>query len=482
MKTALRYLAVSAILVFAVQQAKAQCAARDILIQNFIPVGVQAPGTCTATFDLSFTMEDNNGNKFIYMHAWSQANYPDFFGCVNGHPSGNGALQPPAAPDLLNTFLNVGIDNNDSTPVLLTTYSPDPTVTLNSVTSITKTVLPDGSSFFVLHGVTATFPAACGAPFLMKADFWSSQSSFGQIAHCVSCGLTYALNYLNVTGLAFCANLTYNANIINRQSTALTGTYTVYADVNGDGYFASSVDALVTDTTNFSVAAGAGSTTPITGSIPVADINQDLLIITNLSIGGTDVFLIPSTQCSPLPVTFRSFTATRTSRTNVLLRWETATEINNSGFAVQRNIGNNLWQVVAFIPTQALGGNSSTALTYTFNDVNPERGITQYRIRQVDLDGRFKYSEIRAVRGYEQKGKTIVFPNPSAGNLTVVFEDYEGTRDVTLLDMTGRKVREWKAVAGNTIQINNLGQGTYSLRIVNRETGAQSVEKIVVTK
>src|SRR5215212_5044266 len=150
MKTALRYLAVSAILVFAVQQVKAQCAASDILIQNFTPVGVQAAGTCTATFDLSFTMESNNGNKFIYMHAWSQANYPDFFGCVNGHPSSNGAIHPPQAPDLLNAFLNVGIDNSDTTPVLLTTYSADPTVTLNSVTSVTKTILPDGSSFFVL--------------------------------------------------------------------------------------------------------------------------------------------------------------------------------------------------------------------------------------------------------------------------------------------------------------------------------------------
>jgi hypothetical protein len=165
------------------------------------------------------------------------------------------------------------------------------------------------------------------------------------------------------------------------------------------------------------------------------------------------------------------------------LKWETATEINNSGFAIQRNTGGNNWQLVTFIPTQAIGGNSSSVLTYTFNDVNTERGMSQYRIRQVDLDGKAKYSDIRAVRGDGQKGKTIVYPNPSTtGSVNVVFENTEGTRDVTLMDLNGRMIKQWKSLSGNTIQIDNLGQGIYSLRIVIRETGEQSIEKIVVNK
>jgi hypothetical protein len=98
------------------------------------------------------------------------------------------------------------------------------------------------------------------------------------------------------------------------------------------------------------------------------------------------------------------------------------------------------------------------------------------------MDGRERYSNIRSVRGYGQKGKTIVYPNPSNGDLNVVFDDSKGTRDVAILDMSGRTVMQWRAIPGNTLQINNLGDGVYSLRIVMRETGDLQTEKIIVNK
>jgi type IX secretion system substrate protein len=482
MKTSIRLLLAIAVLSISVQNIKAQCAASDILLQNLTPVGTQSSGTCHATFDLSFTMQNNNGNKFIFVHFWKAADYPDYFQCVNGFPSSNGAIHAPDAGDLGNEFLNIGIDNNTATPTVLSSYPPDGSVVLNSVGSITKTILPNGSAFFVLENVDATFPASCGGPLLIKADFWSSQAAQAQVASCVSCGLTYALNFLTVTGLTTCSPLAYNATITNKQSTALTGNYTVYADVNGDGFLSTVVDVVVTATTSFSLAAGVGSTTPISGSIPSANINQDLIVVTNLSIGGTDVFLIPATICSPLPVVWLNFNATRVSRTGVNLTWTTASEVNNYGFAILRNMGGNNWETVGFIPSQATGGNSGTPLTYSFSDVNSYAGMSQYRIRQVDLDGKFKYTDIRSVRGYGQKGKIIVYPNPSAGNLNVVFEDAKMTRDVTLIDMGGRAVKQWKAVTGNTLQITGLEEGMYSLRIVAREINEVTTEKIIVVK
>ena len=100
----------------------------------------------------------------------------------------------------------------------------------------------------------------------------------------------------------------------------------------------------------------------------------------------------------------------------------------------------------------------------------------------MDIDGRAKFSEIRAVRGYEQSGKIIVYPNPSTnGRVNVVFDDAEGTRDVMLMDLSGRMVKQWKGVTGNLLQIDNLGQGMYSLKVINRDSGVQTVEKIVVS-
>jgi len=484
MKTPLRYLLFSLLAGFAFNGANAQCAASDILIQNIIPAATQpSPTSCVATFDLSFTMQNNNGNKFIFLHAWAESAYPDFFNCVNGEPSQHGTIRPPTSGDLTGAFLNIGIDNSGATPVLLTDYPPDPNVNFNSVSSISVSTLPNGSLFFVLTGVTATLPGPCNTPFLIAADFWSSQAAQAQSAQCVSCHVIFAINYISATaGLASCATLQYTATLSNLSGAALSGYYLVYADVDGDGHLSTSVDALIADTTQFTIA---GASLPVTGTIPAANAGQDLFLVATIgsgpAAGGTVVILIPSAPCAPLPVTLRSFTAVRVSRSNVSLRWETVTETNNSGFAVLRNLGSGAWEVVTFVRSKSADGNSTTPQSYSFTDLNSEKGITQYRIRQVDIDGRAKYSEIRAVRGYEQKGKLIVYPNPSRdGRVNVVFDDAEGTRDVSLMDMSGRMIKQWKAVAGNMLEIQNLGQGMYNLRVVNRETGQQTVEKIIV--
>lgn len=487
MKTLLRTLLLFAVLGSATNQTKAQCAASDILIQNIVQSTTQTPGSCTVTFDLSFQMQNNNGNKFIYLNAFLRQSYNDYFECVNGSPSANGALHPPMAADLVGSFLRLGIDNNGTVPVLLNSYAPDPTVTLTSASSITKTVLPNGNAFFVITGVQAVFPVPCGSAFVIAFDFWSSQGAQGQVVQCVNCNVLYPINFLSLGGLANCASLSFNAVITNNTDTIVNGFVRVYADVNGDGYLQDGVDVLIKDTTNFTIAAGPGTTTSITGTIPPININQDLLILTNITSdgasGAAQLTVIPTTLCGPLPVTFRTFTASRLNSSNVSLRWETSTEINNSGFAIQRNMGKGVWELVAFVPSQAVDGNSTSSLVYTFTDLNSSKGITQYRIKQVDLDGKAKFSDIRAVRGFGQKGQIIVYPVPSTdGRVNVVFEDMDGLRDAALVDMSGRMIKQWKSISGNTLTIENLKQGMYTLRIMNQTSGEVSVEKIIVAK
>ncbi len=208
---------------------------------------------------------------------------------------------------------------------------------------------------------------------------------------------------------------------------------------------------------------------------------QNVIVVYKTKRGCFDKVFALANGCAPLPVNFKSFTATRNHNT-VALKWETFSEENNAGFALERNVA-GVWQQVGYVATQAQGGNSATILSYQYNDANTVKGITQYRIKQIDQDGKFRYSIIRTVRGEGQIGKTIVYPNPSNnGKVTVAFEDANVTRDVALIDLTGRTVKQWKGVTNNNIQIDNLMPGIYSLRIVLPETGEQSVEKIVVNK
>jgi hypothetical protein len=212
------------------------------------------------------------------------------------------------------------------------------------------------------------------------------------------------------------------------------------------------------------------------------DFNQtySLIIVYQTKRGCFDKVVSRANPCQNLPVNFKSFTATRTNRTNVAVRWETATEQNSAGFAVERNIKGN-WEIVTYVPSQAQGGNSTSVLTYQLNDLNSAKGISQYRIRQVDLDAVEKLSEIRSVRGEGQKGSTIVYPNPSSdGKANVVFQGEFAKRDVTVQDMSGRIIKQWRNYTNNNIQIDNLTPGFYTIRIVNIETGEQNVEKLVV--
>jgi len=192
-----------------------------------------------------------------------------------------------------------------------------------------------------------------------------------------------------------------------------------------------------------------------------------------------DDMLISATAGGPLPVYFKSFTAARSKHT-VALNWTTATEQNSRGFNVQRNTGSG-WETIAFVNSKALNGNSSSDLNYTYLDVNGSKGITQYRIVQVDLlTNREQISETRSIKG-EPNSKNVVFPNPAVGgNTNLLFNDDNGARTVTLIDPSGRAVRQWTNVNTSSMQLTDLKTGFYYLKISNPTTGEQSMERIVV--
>lgn len=211
-----------------------------------------------------------------------------------------------------------------------------------------------------------------------------------------------------------------------------------------------------------------------------------LLDISNVNCGvngalryAIDNVLIVSTAGGPLPVYFKSFNAIRSSGQNVLVSWVTATEQNNRGFYIQRNTSGN-WDNLGFIATKSLNGNSNVDLSYSFTDINNFKGICQYRIVQVDMNNAQKISEVSIVRG-EQNGKIMLFPNPSFdGNAIILFEDQNSARDISIIDLTGRIVKQWTNVNNNNLKIDNLEPGFYSIRIFNRFTREQVVEKMIV--
>jgi len=180
-----------------------------------------------------------------------------------------------------------------------------------------------------------------------------------------------------------------------------------------------------------------------------------------------------------LPVNFKSFTASRANSANSL-KWTTASESNNKGFYVQRFF-NGQWENLIFIASKAEGGNSGADLNYTYNDVFNFKGVVQYRILQVDLDGQSKYSQVRSVSNGSASASILVYPNPASvnGSISIVFSDVNTLFDVQVLDNSGRLVKEYNAVR-STQQVSGLAKGQYLARVKDSTSGLVSVEKFIV--
>ena len=507
-------LAALVFVVFISKRSYSQCnvAISNIVVEVVSPPTQVSPDKCEVTVNVEFDLAYNNGSKYVYFHAYLGQDYPDFFDCsANNMP----AVNPPtsvqlgtAVDDIGKSFLDVGLDNFSGhgpmgIPVnvpILTTYSPDPTVVLTQPSNsqgmtVTKTFTGNGGTngidHFVIENLRIVFNQSCGSPLVVKTDLWATNSNApNSKAQCYQCVVTQFFNDVEITGFKNCNNpRQYAVNISTINPTLQTITYKLYIDVNANNMidgadilaYNSFGNEVIQISSTQSFSSGLRTYLPWAGDPTYANMNL-LILVEGPSLGIPVMGILLDPGCIPLPVRFTTFTAKRTSRTDVALAWQTATEMNNSGFEVQRNTNGN-WEVLAFIPSQAQDGYSQALLDYNYNDLNSTKGITQYRIRQIDYDGKTSYTEIRAVRGDGQASKTIVYPNPSDdGKINVVFEELNSSRDLYLVDMAGRMIRNWKNVTNNNIQIDNLAPGMYTLRIYIPAIGDFTAEKFVVNK
>ncbi len=495
----------------AANNAKAQC---DLQFNNLVITPAAAPndlggGKCEYVFNASFDITTNSGFKYLFFHSWLLADYPNppIFNCSGNTPAvdpGTNVQLGTSVDQAGKSFLDIGFVNLNGitfptgTPVDVTlnfasTYLHDPSVILTKPSNSTGlTAIVTRISSNVLHfdvtNIRIVINGVCGGPIIVKTDIWGSNSNAPDPkAQCYVCGTGQSFGDPAIALQKLCGpTLQYSVGLTSTSPVDIHVVYKVYAD-DLDGVREPGADDPLlftsgTITLNSSTPFSSGAIdlpAPYCCTEPFSQWGL-FVEVTAVEFSNTLVTPIVEALCSALPVTLRSFNATRNNST-VLLKWETAQEENSKGFDVQRKLSNGGWQTVGFIETKAANGNSSSVLSYDFTDLNNAKGISQYRLRQLDIDGKQSYSLIRAVRGEGQKGKTIVYPNPSSdGKVNVVFDDKDVSRDVSLMDMNGRTIKQWKKVMGNTLQIDNLVTGVYTLRIINTETNEQIVEKIVV--
>jgi hypothetical protein len=136
---------------------------------------------------------------------------------------------------------------------------------------------------------------------------------------------------------------------------------------------------------------------------------------------------------TPLPIELLSFDAQFENKATHLT-WQTASERNNDYFSVERSANGIDWSV---IETVEGAGSSTELLSYETFDLEPLRGISYYRLKQTDFDGKSTYSEIRTIANTNE---LMVLPNPGTGLFYVSGLSERSENTIVVRDITGKEV------------------------------------------
>jgi len=179
---------------------------------------------------------------------------------------------------------------------------------------------------------------------------------------------------------------------------------------------------------------------------------------------------------NPLPVELSSFAGKINGNGSIDLKWITKTEVNNYGFNIERRINEGEWNTLGFVKGH---GNSNSPKEYSYLDKDLFTGGSkfQYRLKQIDTDGKFEYSDVVEVEIIPAKFELSQnYPNPFNPSTTIRFSLPKETQlKINIYNMLGELVQtlaEGTYEAGyHKISFNagNLGSGMYIYRIESND-------------
>lgn len=188
-----------------------------------------------------------------------------------------------------------------------------------------------------------------------------------------------------------------------------------------------------------------------------------------------------------LPIELSFFRAELWDDNDVMLTWETYTEINNDYFTIEHSLNGKDYTQIGKVQG---AGNSTDILNYEFLHENPENGENYYRLKQTDFDGQFEYFDIKSV--YVESGGGVddlyvdrVGPNPFTSEITLRYFS-SGTRNMTLTmySLSGGVVLQHQIGSqpgSNRLDLQDLSglsNGTYLLELTDNQNYRETVKVI----
>ncbi len=188
---------------------------------------------------------------------------------------------------------------------------------------------------------------------------------------------------------------------------------------------------------------------------------------------------------STMPVNLKNFTA-KLDKQNVILNWSTTQEKDFNHFLLERSLDGKEFKQTALIFAD---DNGQLQKEYGHKDAlnTITKGIVYYRLKMVDIDGKFKYSSTRVIRLSEQNEQSTIFtyPNPTSNDLRITIPTSWQDRKVTfdLYNVNGQTVKRIvnnKAGQTENLSVADIADGLYTVKVtMGNET---AIQRIVKTK
>ena len=247
------------------------------------------------------------------------------------------------------------------------------------------------------------------------------------------------------------------------------GTYNLRVEGTGFGSIGNVSDLRLTLVGSVVGTAGVNA-----GTTSNPQINRTGLSFANL----TNTFYVGSVNpaSSPLPISLLMFTVSP-DHGEVRLDWSTATEINNAFFTIQRSTDAVSW---ADLKEVQGSGNNNTVAYYTAYDQNPYYGLSYYRLKQTDYDGKSSYSAVRSI-DFNQSSSLMIYPNPCTNYVIVSWAGIE-KMNISLYNNNGQRIQVPVSLEGNkaTLNVSTVAAGIYFIHFM--QGGQFEIKPISIIK
>jgi len=180
-----------------------------------------------------------------------------------------------------------------------------------------------------------------------------------------------------------------------------------------------------------------------------------------------------------LPISLTEFKALPKDK-QVLLEWTTHTEVNSSHFEVQHSTTNRDWQTIGKVDA---AGSSLQLLDYEHIHRSPAIGDNYYRLKMIDLDDSYEYSDTEVVRFTHSDKQLTIYPNPTNGEFTVALGvETRHPVQLAVVDVTGRMIYDKQTILNSTenavIDLSHIAKGTYLITV--KTDKEQFAERLIV--